>query len=132
MADLSNLARARAFREAVGLTLQLAGLEEATAAPIPGRRRVSEAFADDAPRSPDSHIQGVPGWALGVHADVRSGGARWGTHLDAAEQVANLTGAQHFGVVGYRRERPTSESFVVLTLNGLARLILAAESSSPS
>lgn len=127
MADVSNLTRGRAFREAVALTLALAGVEGATPAPIPGRRRASEVLAEGLPRQPEPHILGIPGWSITTHSDLRSG-ARWGTYVDAAEQLANLTGAEHFAAVTYRRERPTSEAFVVTTVDQLARF-LATESS---
>jgi len=125
VADLAgNRWRSARFREAVSLQLQVYGLEQATPTPIPGPRALSESLSDDPP--PLSHIEGVPGWAFGVHADVRQG-ERLGPQLDAAEQAARLTGREHFGVIAYRRERATSDAFAILTLSELAALILAAQ-----
>lgn len=117
MADADNRRRGRAFREHVADALRLAGIGTA-AARAARPRRASEALAADLPQA---DILGLPGgWHVRVHADVAM---RWGSALDVAEQAARLAGHERAAVIGYRRERPVSDSFVVLTLGTFASIL---------
>lgn len=125
MADRNgNRWRGLRFRELVSLNLQLAGLQHAAPRPPAPLRKPSEALSGDERPEQHSDILGVPGWHLTTHSDLRD---RWSVHLDAAEQAAALTGAQHAAIVCYRKARPTSDAYVVMTLATWARLVLAAQ-----
>lgn len=117
MADNDNRRRGRAFREHVADALRLAGIGTA-AARAARSRRASEALAADLP---EADILGLPGgWHLRVHADVST---RWGTSLDVAEQASRLAGQDRAAVVGYRRDRPIRDSYVVMTLDAFAGIL---------
>jgi hypothetical protein len=124
-----NVWRSKTFREAVALTMALGGLEGAKALPIKPRPKLSEVMLLDEQPGERSHITGIPNWAFGVHADVRQ--HRLGPHVDAAEQAANLTGADHYAVVAYRSNRSTADALAVMPLTQLVDLIRTTQEREP-
>lgn len=117
-----NVWRARHYRELVLLQLQLLGFEDAALRPWP--RRLSEAFADD---GPGTHVTGIDGWTIHVHSGLQQ---RWGTSLDAVEQVAELDGTTHAALIAYRKDHPSAEHYVLMSMKGWARLALAAQGAT--
>lgn len=118
MADQKNRFRGTRYRELIALQLGVEGLS----ARQPERpKRLSERVAEyDGPRS---DVMGLEGWMIHVRADLQP---KWGSALDAVEQAAALTGTPNAVLIEFRRDRPASEHFVLMTVSQLARLIGAA------
>ncbi len=117
-----NVWRARHYRELILLQLQLLGFEDAALRPWP--TRLSDAFTDD---GPGTHVTGINGWTLHVHSGLQP---RWGTSLDAVEQVAALDGTPHAALIAYRKDRPAADHYVLMSLSHWADLVQSRQGAA--
>ena len=117
MADQDNRRRGRVWRESVAFLLKLAGVDGAEARQV-ARTGPRDAFDDTMPQ-PD--ILGLPaGWYVNTRSDISP---TWGASLDATEASAHLAEFENSAIVQYRRQRPTADAFVVMTLSQFAKIL---------
>lgn len=130
MADRKNVARHAHLAEAVALVLRLAGHDAARPTPRTPRRRLSDAFAADAPdTAPRPDVDGLPaGWYLDV---TSADPGRWGPALDSTRNAAALVGARRGVLVAYRQARPIADAYAVLSVGDLADLLAEREGAAP-
>jgi hypothetical protein len=104
------------FREAVVLALRAEGID-ATADPVRPQRDPSDLDADA--RRPD--VEGLGAWFLNTTTSEQ---ARLGSHVDRTRRAAALAGQDRLGAtVVYRRGRPISDAYVIVSLADFARVL---------
>ncbi len=115
MGDQRNKIRGLQFREMIVLGLRNEGVD---ARLPPPHRKLSEALLDTTASLSD--VLGVEGWCLITGAYLQP---RWGSAVDTAEHSAALDGTPNAAAVVFRKDRPASDQFVVMTLHQFAQIV---------